>query len=82
MKILMLNTGNTIKRLLKRFAIQIYITFLLILSFFLWKYPQCNGIIAILTFLSGISILAMYFKISTYIELKANSKSSTKCGLK
>lgn len=83
MKIIFLNTGNAIKRFLKRFAIKIYVILLFILTFLLFKYPQYNEAIAILTFLSGVSILAMYFNIKTYIELKAeSSKSNAKCELK
>lgn len=81
MKILMLNTGNAIKRFLKRFYKGIYIILLSILSFFLYKYPQCNKVIAFLTFLSGISIFAMYFKITSYFKLNASSKSNGECEL-
>ena len=82
MKILFLNAGNAVKRFLKKIAIPTYVILLLILAFFLFNYPQSNKIIAALTFLSGLVILATYFKIKTYIELKASSKSDAKCEVK
>lgn len=82
MKIWILNAWNAVKRFLKKFAINIYLILLIDLCIFLYVCPECKEVIALLTFFSGVSILAVYFKITTYIELKASSKSSCKCELK
>ncbi len=76
MKILILNIGNTIKRFLKRFSTQIYVILLIDLCIFLYVCPQCKEVIAFLTFFSGVSILAVSLNITSYLKLKASSKSS------
>lgn len=82
MKISILNTWNTIKRFLKRFAINIYVVLLIELCIFLYIGPQCKEVIALLTFFSGVSILAVSLNITSYLKLRASSKSSCECKLK
>ena len=67
---------NWFKFTLRRFAIWIYVILTTLLSTCIWLFPQANRIIAVLTFFTQISILALYFRVTHYISASGEAKSS------